>query len=202
MVASTPRLAVCDPCECRPPDCPPVPQSPAVILSAIYVCLLRLIQLALLSRRSDHAKDIEIVVLRQQLAVLRRHTPRPAYRPADRVFLANASRFLRRPHQYLAAAADRRTHHTGGSAVWHPRRVPGRHPRKHPATDRHRHGDVLAHLQRYHDPGRGPALARAHTYDANDAATDGPLGFGWTFTYNMSLSIDAGQAKRSRLSAF
>jgi putative transposase len=73
---------------------PSVPQSLAVILSAIYVCLLRLLQLALLSRRSDHAKSVEIVILRQQLAVLRRHTPRPAYRPADRVFLAAASRLL------------------------------------------------------------------------------------------------------------
>jgi putative transposase len=41
-------------------------------------------------------KDIEIVVLRHQLAVLRRQVKRPVFRPADRAFLAAASQVLSR----------------------------------------------------------------------------------------------------------
>jgi hypothetical protein len=34
--------------------------------------------------RSEHAKDVEIAVLRHQLKVLRRQVKRPEFRPADR----------------------------------------------------------------------------------------------------------------------
>src|SRR5439155_660661 len=37
---------------------------------------------------SPHAKDVEIAVLRHQLAVLRRQVARPRYTPADRMVLA------------------------------------------------------------------------------------------------------------------
>jgi RHS repeat-associated protein len=44
-------------------------------------------------------------------------------------------------------------------------------------------------------PGDGVPLAFTRTYTSSAAATDGPLGFGWTDNYNMSLSIDpAGDA--------
>src|SRR5262245_12395502 len=36
-------------------------------------------------------------------------------------------------------------------------------------------------------PGRGPALLFARTYNAQDAATAGPLGYGWTHSYNMRV---------------
>ncbi len=39
-------------------------------------------------------------------------------------------------------------------------------------------------------PGRGIPLAFSHTYNEVDAATSGPLGYGWTFPYNTSLSIN------------
>jgi putative transposase len=42
----------------------------------------------LLRIRGDAAKDIEIMVLRHKLAVLRRQLQRPALEPADRVMLA------------------------------------------------------------------------------------------------------------------
>src|ERR687895_1062111 len=48
------------------------------------------------SLRSQHARDIEIAVLRHQLEVLRRQVKRPALRPADRAVLAVLSRALPR----------------------------------------------------------------------------------------------------------
>jgi len=53
-----------------------------------YVVLARLLQLAALRFRSEEFKELEIVVLRHELAVLRRQTGRSELRPADRVFLA------------------------------------------------------------------------------------------------------------------
>jgi putative transposase len=46
--------------------------------------------------RGDAAKDLEILVLRHQLAVLRRQTPRSRFEPADRAVLAAISRALPR----------------------------------------------------------------------------------------------------------
>lgn len=40
-------------------------------------------------------------------------------------------------------------------------------------------------------PGRGVPLELTRTYSSMNAETDGPLGFGWTDSYNMSLSIDS-----------
>lgn len=40
-------------------------------------------------------------------------------------------------------------------------------------------------------PGRGMALNFSRTYSSAQAATDGPLGFGWTDSYNLALTTDA-----------
>jgi putative transposase len=58
--------------------------------------LCRSIQLLVLLARDDAAKDMEILVLRHQLKVLRRQTPRPKLEPADRALLAAVSRVLPR----------------------------------------------------------------------------------------------------------
>jgi putative transposase len=67
-----------------------------VLLRLAYLRLCRSMQLLVLVVRGDAAKDLEILVLRHQLAVLRRQTPRPRLEPADRALLAAVSRVLRR----------------------------------------------------------------------------------------------------------
>jgi putative transposase len=62
----------------------------------LYVVLHRVLQLFGLLCRSTDFQELEILVLRHELAVLRRHVARPALRPADRLFLAAASRLLPR----------------------------------------------------------------------------------------------------------
>jgi putative transposase len=64
---------------------------------ALLPALRCLLALFLLRRRSDEFKELEIVVLRHQLAVLRRETRRPQLSTTDRIFLAAARRLLPRP---------------------------------------------------------------------------------------------------------
>jgi putative transposase len=56
----------------------------------------RLLGILLGSFQSEHAKDVEIAVLRHQLDVLRRQVRRPEFRPADRALLALLSSTLPR----------------------------------------------------------------------------------------------------------
>jgi putative transposase len=67
-----------------------------VLSKLAYLTLYRSIQLLALLARGDAAKDLEILVLRHQLAVLRRQIPRPRLEPADRAMLAAVSRVLPR----------------------------------------------------------------------------------------------------------
>jgi transposase InsO family protein len=67
-----------------------------VLVSFCYVVLRRLLQLAALRVRSTDFKELEIVVLRRELAILRRQRQRPALTTVDRLFLAAASRYLSR----------------------------------------------------------------------------------------------------------
>ena len=67
-----------------------------MIWSLCYLLVRCLLQLVLLRPRSQDFKELEIVVLRHELAVLRRQTRRPQLTTTDRVFLAAASRLLPR----------------------------------------------------------------------------------------------------------
>jgi hypothetical protein len=60
------------------------------------VMLGRVLQLAALRLRSREWKELEIVVLRHELAILRRCARRPRITAVDRTFLAAASRLLSR----------------------------------------------------------------------------------------------------------
>src|SRR5262249_2021023 len=66
------------------------------VISLCYVVVQRVLQLVCLRFRSTASTELEIVVLRHELAVLRRQVRRPAFRSADRLFLAGASRTLPR----------------------------------------------------------------------------------------------------------
>ena len=67
-----------------------------MVWSFVYLALRRLLELLVLCWRSTDAKEVEILVLRHQLTVLRRHTPCPRLEPADRALLAAVSRALPR----------------------------------------------------------------------------------------------------------
>jgi hypothetical protein len=63
-------------------------------LSFLYLMARRLVDMLPGRLRSEHAKDVEIAVLRHQLQVLRRQVKRPELHPADRALLALLSRAL------------------------------------------------------------------------------------------------------------
>ena len=69
-----------------------------MLFSLCYVALRWMLQLAVLRVRSTELKDLEIVVLRHELAMLRRRIHRPAMTWTDRLCLAAASRLLPRAH--------------------------------------------------------------------------------------------------------
>ena len=65
--------------------------------SLVYLLLRQTLQMLTQLASDGDAKDVELLVLRHQAAVLRRQVHRPDLQPADRVVLAALSRLLPRP---------------------------------------------------------------------------------------------------------
>ena len=59
-----------------------------MVWSLGYLALCRLLQLIVLLSRSERSKELEILVLRHELAILRRQPRRAPFRPVDRAVLA------------------------------------------------------------------------------------------------------------------
>ncbi len=67
-----------------------------MIRALLYLLLRRLLDLFRSNEPATAEAELELAVLRHQLAVLRRQVKRPVYRSTDRAFLAAVSRFLPR----------------------------------------------------------------------------------------------------------
>jgi putative transposase len=101
-----------------------------VLWSLAYVVVRRLFGLVLLLCRSPGSKELEILVLRHELSILRRQTRRPQLRDADRLLLAALSRALPRPAWTVFSVSPRtllRWHQRLVARRWtYPHRRPGR----------------------------------------------------------------------------
>src|SRR6266508_5929421 len=97
-----------------------------------YWVVRRLFELLILFGRSERAKEVEILVLRHELQVLRRQVGRPRLRSADRVLLAALSQVLpraRRRSFLVQPATLLRWHRELVRRRWtYPHRRPGRPP--------------------------------------------------------------------------
>jgi hypothetical protein len=95
-----------------------------VLSKFAYLTVCRSIQLLVLLARGDAAKDLGLLVLRHQLAVLRRQAPSLKFEPADRALLAAISRALPEPAGRASSSGRRRC--CAGTGGWSPAPGPTR----------------------------------------------------------------------------
>jgi len=67
-----------------------------VIISVLYLLVRCLLGCLMVLTRHQVSKDAELLVLRHENAVLRRHSGRVRYEPADRAWLAALARLIPR----------------------------------------------------------------------------------------------------------
>ena len=98
--------------------------------SLAYGALRCILQFLVLVLRGDRSAQIEVLVLRHQVAVLRRQVHRPDLHRGDRVLLAALSRMLRRSSWdalFVTPATLPRWHRALVARRWtYPHRCPGR----------------------------------------------------------------------------
>ena len=100
-------------------------------LRLLYLIFLRLLSLLLLLRRSSTSKDVELLVLRHEVAVLRKANPKPRLDWADRAVFAGLIRALPtmlRRHRLVTPGTILRWHRRLVAKKWpYPKRL-GRRP--------------------------------------------------------------------------
>jgi hypothetical protein len=100
--------------------------------SLVYLLLRQILQMLTQLARDGGAKDVELLILRHQVAVLRRQVHRPDLQPEDRVVLAALSRLLPRPRWsafFVTPATLLRWHRQLIARHWtYPHARPGRPP--------------------------------------------------------------------------
>jgi len=103
-----------------------------VAFGLAYLMLARVLSWLALLAGSDAAKDVEILTLRHEVAVLRRRNTRPTLTWLDRAVLSALSRLLPTPLRKLRLVSPRtllRWHAQLVACRWtHPHRRPGDHP--------------------------------------------------------------------------
>ncbi len=103
-----------------------------MLVSFVYVVACRLFALVVLLARSDRSKELELLVLRHELSILRRQARRPQLTEGDRLILAALSRLLpRRSWQAFLVTPETllRWHRRIVAWRWtYPHRRPGRPP--------------------------------------------------------------------------
>jgi len=101
-------------------------------VSLVYVLVCRLFELVVLLGRGERSKELEILVLRHELLILRRQVRRPRFTPGDRLLLAALSRLLPRslwPAFVVRPETLLRWHRRLVANHWtYPHRRPGRPP--------------------------------------------------------------------------
>ena len=102
--------------------CPPADAGSAVIIwdmiaSLAYQVLRQIMQMFTQLGCDGRAKDVELLVLRHEVAVLRRQVQRPQLQPSDRLVLAALSRLLSRAQGLLAGTPPVGGQHSVVAAV-------------------------------------------------------------------------------------
>jgi putative transposase len=71
-------------------------ESRGVLLTLVYMIIRLVLAVVTVLARREVSKDVELLVLRHENAVLRHHVKRVRYRPADRIWLSALARLIPR----------------------------------------------------------------------------------------------------------
>jgi putative transposase len=103
----------------------------AVSLRLLYLIFLQMLRLVVMMSRTASSKDVELVVLRHEVAVLRRTNPPPRLDWADRAVFASLTRWLPQAlprHRLVTPGTILRWHRRLVRKNWTYPNQPGRPP--------------------------------------------------------------------------